>query len=411
MNLSEYSKRMPAELAPTGSETCDERDKRSVVHVITGLQTGGAEMMLLKLLSHFPRDTLEHHVVCILGEGELTAKVRAQCASLTTLDLRNAWNAPLDFIARLGRVIRLRPTLVQGWMYHGNLLALLIAKLSRNSHLVWNLRCSEPVKGGRATEWVRRLCVRYSHVPDYVLANSDEGMAYHKAIGYRPRETQVIPNGVDINRFRPDSQLGADFRQSLGISPQARVIGIAASVRAMKDYPNFIQAIQTLMSDSPPNTVFLAAGRGVTLGPGFPAEAKAWVDSGVLQLLGEVSEMPAFMNAIDILTLSSQAGEGFPNVIAEAMACGVPCVVTDTGDCRKVVADFGIVVPVRDPQALAAGWREMLQLDEDRFSVLTGECRRHIEDHYQIEQIMTQYADLYYTLSGSAAGDTERQRA
>lgn len=355
--------------------------------------------MLLKLLQEFPKVTFEHKVMSILGQGELTEKVRQNCSEVIVLDLLSNFYRPFRLLQAFKNVSIYSPDIIQGWMYHGNLFASLSHRFVASKSLVlWNIRCSKPAKGGVVTELVRKLCVLLSARPAHIIANSNAGMDYHLGIKYRPKSRSVIPNGVDTSRFAPDRKKRALMRASLSISDDAFVVGIAASFREMKDYPNFIRAVE-LLAAKHSEIVFLAAGRGVSSdNPFFSNVAKSLVKNRQLQLLGEVKDMPAFMNTVDVFTLSSKMGEGFPNVIAEAMACGSPCVVTDAGDSAVVVDQFGIGVPTQSPAALAEGWEALMLLDSDKFEALKVGGRGHIVGHYKMSRITQEYVNLYSSL-------------
>lgn len=370
-----------------------------VLHIITGLHTGGAEMMLLKLLREFDASRYEHYVISILGEGELSDDVAAVSKSVISLDIKSPVLFPIRLMKALNKSRKLGPNIIQGWMYHGNFFATIFRQLiSQSAVVLWNLRCSEPAKAGFVTEKIRSYCLQHSSKPDYVICNSYEGMDYHKSIGYRPRESGVIGNGIDVVKFSPSSQKRRDFRRELGIDEGAIVIGIAASLREMKDYRTFFSAVE-IMAKSHKNLVFVAAGRGIsTDNPEVLSMAKRAVSVADVRLLGEVSNMPGYMNALDVFTLSSKMGEGFPNVIGEAMATGTVCVVTDVGDSKLLVAQRGIVVNKQSPVELAAAWGEILTKSPEDLQELALLSRAHIVDNYQISSITKQYQDLYESL-------------
>jgi glycosyltransferase involved in cell wall biosynthesis len=209
----------------------------------------------------------------------------------------------------------------------------------------------------------------------------------------------IIPNAFDLENFRPDPPARQSVRQELGLSPEAPLIGLINRFHPMKDHNNFIQAA-TLLLKSLPEAHFLLCGGGVTW---ENSELVGWIKAGNLQerchLLGHRDDIPRLMAALDIVSLSSSGGEGFPNVIGEAMACGSPCVVTDVGDAALIVGETGVVVPKKDPQALAAGWHKLLlDLTREERVQLGLAARRRVTEQYSLNMITQQYQRVYASM-------------
>jgi glycosyltransferase involved in cell wall biosynthesis len=204
----------------------------------------------------------------------------------------------------------------------------------------------------------------------------------------------VIPNGIDTQRFRPDPEARRRVRSEWGIQDHEQVIGIVGWLRPMKDHPTFLQAA-SLLAQERNHLRFVCVGAG-------PAEYR----DSLLQLtrslkltehvtwLGGRSDMPAVFNALDLLVSSSAFGEGFGNVIAEAMACGVPCVVTDVGDSKWVVGDTGEVVPPRDPVALVKASGKLL----DRIPHTPTQTRRRIVEQFSVEKLVADTEEVLLKL-------------
>ncbi|MCK9241490.1 glycosyltransferase, partial [Desulfocurvus sp.] len=326
-----------------------------VLHLITGLNTGGAEMMLTKLVAGMDPAGFEPHVVTLLGEGPLAARVRAAGASVESLGLARGRVAP-SAVWRLTRLLRrVRPDVVQTWLYHADLLGLVAARLARVGRVVWNLRCSNMdfAHSGRLTRYTVAACARLSSLPDAVVANSRVAVDVHRALGYRPRRVEVIPNGFDMHRFAPDPAARGSVRAELGVAPGAPLVGMVARFDPQKDHATFLRAARAV-ADARPDAQFVLLGDGVQAdNPEMAALVRAAAPGLRPHLLGRRDDVARLAAALDVAVLSSAYGEGFPNVVGEAMACGVPCVVTDTGDSAAVVGGTGRVVPPRDAPALA----------------------------------------------------------
>ena len=216
----------------------------------------------------------------------------------------------------------------------------------------------------------------------------------HTALGYDPEKMVVIPNGFDLDLFKPDLEGGASIRQELGIPEDTMLIGLAGRFDPQKDHHNFIKAAALLPKEIL-NVQFLLCGDDITWGN---RELAQWIDEAGLHrcfhLLGRRNDISRIMTALDIAS-SSSYGEGFPNVVGEAMACGTPCVVTDVGDSALIVGDTGIVVPPGDPDALALAWKELNEIGKDKRRELGCDARLRIRENFSLPSVVKQYEDLY----------------
>lgn len=367
------------------------------MHVITSLSTGGAEMMLLKLLSA-SRDDWDHAVVSLADEGTIGPRISALGIPVYCLGLRGSIVDPFRAlsIARLTR--RLRPQLIQGWMPHGNLMASLAGASSKKRvPVLWNVQMSlydistEPW----LTATVIRLGALFSRRASVIVYNSRVSAQQHQAFGYRAAQQVVIPSGFDCETFRPDENARRQVRAELGIADDAIVVGLIARFHPMKDHAGFLQAAGQV-ARAYPQVRFVLAGRGVT--PDEPSLQKMVQEQnleGRIFLLGERSDIPALTASLDIACSSSAWGEGCSNSIGEAMACGVPCVVTDVGDSAHIVDDSGIAVPRRDPSRLAQAIDELIEAGADHRKKLGAVARRRIESDFSLPAITRRYGDLY----------------
>src|SRR6266700_3642067 len=247
----------------------------TILHLITGLETGGAEGMLARLVTRTDRSRFRSVVVTMTDKGTVGPSIAGAGIPVEALGIRRGMIDPRGVTRVIGLLRRYRPDIVQTWLYHADLLGLIADGLGYAPRLAWNIRCSDMA----GASVVRAILSRFSALPDIVFL--------------------LLGAGID---------------------------------RANRDLVRVIEA-HGLMPR--------------------------------LRLLGERTEMNAVYPALDIATLTSAFGEGFPNVLAEAMACGVPCVATDSGDSAEILGEFGIIVPPRDPQALAEGWRRMIALGDD----------------------------------------------
>jgi glycosyltransferase involved in cell wall biosynthesis len=366
----------------------------TIVHLITGLETGGAERMLSRLVRRIDRDRFRSVVVSITDAGTLGRSLGKAGVEVMSIEMRRGMPDPYGLF-RLACILRgLRPDILQTWLYHADFFGLMVKRMANVPHLLWNLRCSDMALSPAAAG-VRRLLSWCSALPDAVIVNSLAGRSFHERIGYHPRRWEYVPNGFDTIEFSPNAEARKRLRSELEIPEDAIVIGLPARYHPMKDHGTFLEAAAGVAAGRP-EVRFLLVGPGTE--PTNPALAKAIARLGLAgrtRLLGERSDMPAVYAALDIATLSSAWGEGFPNVLGEAMACGLPCVATDGGDARGLLGDTGLVVPRRDPEAMAGAWQAMIAIGAEGRRARGGKARERIVRDYDLGGIARRYEALY----------------
>ena len=374
----------------------------TVVHLITGLETGGAERMLARLVARSDPGRFRFVVVSLTGGGGTAALIEAAGVECLSLGLSRGVADPRGLL-RLDRVLRRRrPDILQTWLYHADFLGWLATRRRPGMRLLWNLRCSD-MRLPPAGAALRRLLALLSSAPQAIIVNSRAGERFHAALGYRPRRWEYIPNGFDTRELAPDPEARRRLRAELGIAEEAVVIGLPARWHKMKDHATFLAAAR-LLATVRPEVRFVLAGAGTE--PRNPGVAAALAASGVADRtlpLGERVDMPAVYAALDIATLCSASGEGMPNVLGEAMACGVPCVATDSGDAAMLLGPAGLVVPPRDPAALAAAWERLIASGTEARRSLGLSGRARIQRDFELGAIVASYAALYEDIVARAA--------
>lgn len=365
-----------------------------LTHVITGLNTGGAETALCRLLETLRLPAFEHVVVALGEPGSLSARVGA-VANLHHLGMNPGRPRPRD-LRRLRHIVRASaPEVVHGWMYHANIAATLAA-MGLGIPVLWGIRQSlyETEKEKRLTQLVIKAGALLSRHPLQVLYNSVVSARQHETAGYDAARTKVIPNGFDTAVFRPDLAVRLRIREELALPADALVIGLVARYHPMKDHANFLRAA-ALHTARNSRAHFVLVGDGVDSDkPALSSLIKELNLHGRVHLCGRRMDIAAINAALDIAS-SSSWGEAFPNAIGEAMACGVPCVGTDVGDVPHIIGDTGVVVPARDPSALAAGWGQLAALDAPARQALGLSARQRIIERYSLTEVSAQYANLY----------------
>jgi glycosyltransferase involved in cell wall biosynthesis len=260
--------------------------------------------------------------------------------------------------------------------------------------VLWNVRHSlhDLTTETRTTTGLIRFMARISSRPKWIVYNAHASARQHEQIGYDRRRTRIIPNGFDCDEFRPDPAARAALRGRLGLRDGERLIGLVARRHPVKDHGSFLRAA-ALLGRHAPDAHFLLVGRG-TDSPEFEAEIAAHGLGALIHAVGERSDLPGLTAGLDIATSCSVA-EAFPNVLGEAMACEVPCVATDVGDCAWVLGRTGKLVTPRDPEALAQAWRELLEMPLERRREMGRAARERVKQEFSLDRVAAQYSDLY----------------
>jgi len=377
-----------------------DKARNTVLHIITDLKYGGAEMMLLKLLSAND-GKFQPIVVSLTGSNGLTSRFRELGITVHSLELNPSFPNPIKLIKLVCLIRRVRPVVVQTWMYHADLLGGVTAKIAGVKHVVWNIRNSglAPKSTKLATKLTVHLCSLLSHViPSIILTNSYVAASTHKAKGYKNEIFRVIPNGFDTTKFKADESARSSIRTELGLNCDSRLIGLIARFHRQKNHFVFLEAAAILNKQRDDQT-FLLAGLGVNKDN---VELINWINHFELResviLLGVRDDISNIVASLDVCTLSSSYGEAFPNVIGEAMCCEVPVVTTDVGDSAYIVGDTGIVVQANNPEALAEAWCNLLSMTDDQRRAYGELGRQRVKDNFTIAVVSTMYEDLYTEL-------------
>jgi glycosyltransferase involved in cell wall biosynthesis len=364
-----------------------------ICHLITGLDTGGAERSLVNLVTAMNRGEFENEVVTLLKPGPMAQALVQAGIPVTSMDLGRRRPNPAVLLSLIQYLRAKRPTILQTWLYHADFFGTAAGFFAKPERLIWNVRSSEIDKPGiaRSARYMARLLAMLSRRPDAIVINSQDGQRYHERIGYRPKQWINIPNGVDLERFSPRRNERAMLRDRLGLPADAVVIGLVARYHPMKDVETFLHAASLFQQDHA-NAKFVLCGDGMTSDNAPLAELVGSLNlDGRVVLLGRRQDIELIYPTFDALTLCSIGGEGFPNVLCEAMACDVPCVATDVGDSAEIVGNCGLIVPRREPQALAHAWRTLLKGGPPS-------ARSRVAARYSLQRMCADYESLYRSL-------------
>ncbi len=360
----------------------------AITLLIQSLAYGGSERQLVVLARELHKRKRSVVVAVFYPGGPLEKELREAGVSVRGLNKQGRWDV-IRFLLRFVRFLyQEKPDTLYGFFGTPNLLMALFKPVFPRTRMVWGVRGSN--LDFTRYDWLAGLHYeverRLSRFADLIIVNSRAGLDHAVANGFPKNKMVVIPNGIDTERFRPDPGARGRVRAEWGVTESEKLIGLVGRLHPMKDHPIFLRAAATLLQERE-DVRFVCVGDG-------PAEYRR-----KLHMLGEElglgrrliwvgarGDMPAVYNAFDIAT-SSSYGEGFPNVIGEAMACGVPCVVTDAGDSAWIVGETGVVVPPKNPEALAAGWKVSLARDRSQAAL---KARLRVEENFSVEQMVEQ---------------------
>jgi len=375
--------------------------RRKIVHVITGLTTGGAEMSLLRLLGRIDPLRFSSEVVSLGDEGALGARIRSLGIPVLALNLEPGRPSPAALLKLVRHIRVARPAVVQTWMYHADLIGGMAARLAGRYPVAWGIHNWNltPEATRRSTVMTARACAWTSRwLPDRIVCVSEASRRVHEAFGYAADKMLVIPNGFDLGAFKPDTRGRQELRRELAVPEAAPLIGRIGRFDPQKDYRNFVDAAARIHARRP-EAHFVLCGDGIDW---ENRELAGWIDAaGVrerFRLLGPRDDVPRLLAALD-LACSSSLGEAFPLVVGEAMAAGVPCVVTDVGDSARLVGETGRVVPPRNSEELALACLDLVDLAPDERQRLGMIARSRIEHKFSLARTVGRYQDLYEGLA------------
>ncbi|MGZ5790510.1 MAG: glycosyltransferase family 4 protein [Burkholderiaceae bacterium] len=368
-----------------------------IVHVISGLEVGGAEMALLRLIVSSKQGQFNHRVIALTTGGGMWERFKNAGVEVIGLDFRGS---PVKSFARLVKYLRTtRPDVVQTWMYHADFIGGVAARLAGIRNVIWGIHSTYVQAGGsRMTTFLMRMCARVSRrVPEAIVCVAQVSRDVHIKAGYDASRMLVIPNGVDLDKLVVSPEGRESIRRQYGLTDEQIVIGTLGRFNPAKDYENFVSAAG-IIARQYPFVRFLMVGRGLSRDNAALVEliARTGYDDRFV-LLGERDDAPVCLAAMDIFCLSSRS-EALPTVIAEAMSLRLPCVATDVGDTASLLGEAGVVVPKEDASALAGGMARLIEMAADCRRQLGELGRQRIEQKYTMIAVREQFERLYTRL-------------
>jgi glycosyltransferase involved in cell wall biosynthesis len=368
-----------------------------VAHISTGLETGGAEVQLLRLLNAFDNNKFEVMVIGLDRDTYLGDRIRELGIPVYALNIKKK---PTAIMQAYRLMNAFNPDIIHGTMYEGGVVGSLLGRFLPNKPpVIWTVH--EGLDNYRQEPLRKQLQLRLwgllSKMPECIMYVSYLNKEQHLNWGFNNTKAIVIPNGVDTQRFYPDAIARKTIRNSLGIPQQSSVIGITARFHPVKHHIGFINAAALLVKTHP-DTHFIMVGTDID------ANNKVLTDliakhslQKKIHLLGHREDIPAIVNAYDIAALTS-LGEAFPLTLGEAMASTIPCVATNVGDNGYIIKQTGRVVPVKDTVAMANAWRQLLEMDDKAFKQLGRVALERVLHKFTLKQQVQQHETLYESI-------------
>lgn len=366
-----------------------------ILHLITGLENGGAEATLFRLIQSSP--DLDHLVVSLTTAGRYGTELEDLGFQVLELNLTKS----LFGLRRLFQAVNFfEPDLIQSWMYHANLLASLCSFLRPNVPICWGIHHTNLVVG--VDPWhtllASRICAALSNwVPQNVIYVGEKSMELHRQSGYKPQTEMLIPNGYDLSKFVPDLISKQQIRASLDIPHDAFVLGNVGRFAPQKDHPNLLKALALANLPSGKFFCLLVGEKMDHENHELTALATSLGILDSLRFLGPRRDVEKVMNGMDVHVTSSAFGESFPNVICESMACGNPCITTEVGDAAFIAGETGFLAQPGDAESLSSAIYLAYQSHFDRVAWLDRKsaARRRIQDKFSLERMCEAYRSAW----------------
>ncbi|MDR9793252.1 glycosyltransferase [Aeribacillus pallidus] len=370
-----------------------------VVNLISGLNTGGAETALYKLISTIDKNLFNPVVISMMDEGTIGIKLKEAGIPVYTLNMKRGMFSFRSFLKLIKILRQEKPDILQTWMYHADFVGALIKIMFPKTKLVWNIRHSYFYKGidKKSTIIIAKICAKLSYFSyvDCIICCSQAAYNSHTEYGYCKKKMIVIPNGFNLEKYKPSRDERIKILNELGLPTSSFIIGHVGRFHPLKNHEYIITACKKI-EEKYKNVHFILCGKDVDTNN---RKLMNWIQqkgTKNIHLLGQRNDIFRVMNCFDLFILPSKS-EGFPNVLGEAMACEVPCIVTNVGDSADIVADTGFSIPINEEELVKA-IKKFIKLPEEEKRRMGKEARIRVIEEFDLIKIVKKYEDLYKNL-------------
>ena len=366
-----------------------------IVHIITSLNDGGAEHTLYKICKYDKNN--EHLVISLKGPGKYYSLLKKIGVNVYYLNIK--FYSINKFFSLVSLIRFLKPNIVQTWLIHADFLGGIAAKLAGIKNIIWNIRYTK-IKFGKSKHTsvmiIKILSYLSFSIPSSIVVVSKIAKKIYQMEGYDKKKFIYIPNGYDISLLKSDKIKRKTFRNKIKIKKNTILIGNVARYDPKKDHANLLKALSILKLTNSNFLCILVGARMNKNNIELNSLIKKLNLSDKVKLLGQNKNIPEIMNGIDIYVQSSSYGEGFPNVVAEAMSCGTPCIVTDVGDASYIVDKIGWVVPPNDEIRLSKIIDRIAnQIGTNKWKKRSKDARLRIKQNFNIKKMIGSYNKLW----------------
>ena len=371
-----------------------------IVHIISSLHIGGAQQALYKLVTNLDYSLKDQMVISLTDDGIIGKKIENLGIHVEYLNMRRGTLKLGKLIYLIRCILKFKPSIIQTWMYHADLIGSLVSIFVRDSNLIWNIRQTDIDKKWmkKRSILIAKICSFLSYFfPKKIICCSKSSYESHVIFGYSENRMVMIPNGFDLNNFKPNKVDKESNRCELNILKDEFVIGLVARFHPVKDHKTFIESISLVIKNKQ-NIKVIMCGEGINYkNDTLFKMIKSFNLEKTINLLDKQSDLPKIYSTMNIL-VSSSISEGFPNVIGEAMACGVPCVATAVGESSFIIGKTGLVVPSQDSKLLAKALTEMIEYGTKKRLLLGDLARDRIKKYFSLDTVTIEYKKLYDSL-------------
>ena len=399
-------------LATQSTSLINERASVVVLHIIGDLNVGGAERNMLKIIPKLNNNSFQHRILTLFADGDLAEEFRKKGVLVETVNIpRNliSLNTPFAISKLIKAIKRINPAIIQTWLYHSNNLINILSPFLPSVQIINSIRHDNPNAGSVKTKISAKAGAYISKLtPSLTVFCSEGSKEKHKNVGYKYSNTFVIPNGFIIKEIDKEKAQN-DLKQRLNIPENKKIAITAARFCKEKDYPTLLKAIKLTLEKNN-KIAFVLCGKDVdNSNKELMHLVKELRIDNNLYLLGHQSNIEKLMSGADFL-ISSSNSESFPNVIAEAMSLGVPCIAANTGETANIIGDIGLIIEPSNPENLSKAILKFLDYDKSDLALLGAKAKERIKNNYSLEHSISAYKELYEAIYSSSLSSREANK-